>query len=297
MKALLASLALASAAHAAPPERFFDDFSHADIAALQAAGWTPRSKAGHPGVEGATWSPAGLQLLTDPDDKSNRLLRLTAHSDGTPAGTANVQLCHQRKVLEGTFAARVRFSDAPLSGGDGDPIIQTFYIVSPLKHDYDPTFSEFDWEYLGNGGWGDFRPRLYGVSWHTVRIEPWDAHNQPHEEFGSFAGWHVLMMQIAGGRTRLFIDGRQVAEHGGRNYPVVPMSINFNLWFAPAGLLPASTVPRVYEEDVDWVFHARNEVLSPAEVSAEVQRLRRAKTAFIDTVPAAVPALESRCDF
>ena len=152
MNLLLASLALVGAAHAAPVERFFDDFSHADLAALQAAGWTPRSKAGHPGVEGASWSASGLQLLADPADKANRLLRLTARSDGTPAGTQQVQLCHQRKVLEGTYAARVRFSDAPVSGIDGDPIIQTFYAVSPLQHDFDPSFSEFDWEYLPNGG-------------------------------------------------------------------------------------------------------------------------------------------------
>lgn len=297
MRSLLAALALVGTAHAAALERFFDDFSQADLAALQAAGWTPRSKAGHPGVEGANWSASGLQLLTDPADKTNRLLRLSARSDGTPAGTQQVQLCHQRKVLEGTYAARIRFSDRPVSGIDGDPIIQTFYAVSPLQHDFDPTFSEFDWEYLPHGGWGSDKPRLYGVSWQTVRIEPWQAFNQAHEEFGSFDGWHVLLMQIAGGKTRLFIDGRQVAEHGGRNYPVVPMSINFNLWFAPAGLLPESSVPRVYEEDVDWVFHARNEVLSPAQVSAEVQRLRDQHIAFSDTVPAAVPTLESRCDF
>lgn len=203
-----------------------------------------------------------------------------------------MQLCHQRKVLEGTYAARIRFSDAPVSGADGDPIIQTFCAVSPLQHDFDPTFSEFDLEYLPNGGWGSDRPRLYGVSWQTVRIEPWQAFNQPHEEFGSFDGWHVLMMQIAGGKTRLFVDGLQLAEHGGRNYPVVPMSMSFNLWFAPAG-----PVQRVYEQDVDWVFHARNEVLSPAQVSAEVQGLRGRQITFTDTVPAAVPALESRCDF
>lgn len=297
MRGLLAAMLLAGTANAAAPERFFDDFSHADLAALQAAGWTPRSKAGHPGVAGASWSAAGLQLLADPADKANRLLRLSARSDGTPAGTQQVQLCHQRKVLEGTYAARIRFSDSPVSGADGDPVIQTFYAVSPLQHDFDPTFSEFDWEYLPNGGWGSDRPRLYGVSWQTVRIEPWQAFNQPHEEFGSFEGWHVLMMQIAGGKTRLFIDGRQVAEHGGRNYPVAPMSINFNLWFAPAGLLPASPVPRVYEEDVDWVFHARSEVLSPAQVTAEVLRLRGRHISFIDTVPAATPVLESRCDF
>ena len=56
------------------------------------------------------------------------------------------------------------------------------------------------------------------------------------------------------------------------------MSINFNLWFSPGGLLPATALPRRYEQDVDWVFHARNEVLGPAQVEAHTrgQRARRA---------------------
>jgi hypothetical protein len=43
----------------------------------------------------------------------------------------------------------------------------------------------------------------------------------------------------------LFLDGELRAEHGGRNYPVVPMAINFNLWFSPGGLLPGVSVRRV----------------------------------------------------
>jgi hypothetical protein len=210
-------------------------------------------------------------------------------------------LCQQRKFLEGTYAARLRFSDAPVAGADGDPVIQTFYAVAPLRHDFDPQFSEIDWEYLPNGGWGSERTRLYGISWQTVRLEPWEAHNGSHEEFGALgagdAAWHVLLMQVSGGRVRLFLDGRQVAEHAGRNYPVVPMSINFNLWFSPGGLLPAHGALRRYEQDVDWVFHARNELLSPAQVDAAVDAYRRKGMAREDSVPAPQPALESRCDF
>jgi len=187
-----------------------------------------------------------------------------------------------------------------VSGVDGDPIIQTFYAVSPLKFDFDPEFSELDWEYLANGGWGSEKTRLYGISWQTVRLEPWQSHNQAHEEFvqlGTGDGWHVLMMQVADGKTRWFLDGRQLVQHGGRNYPVVPMAINFNLWFSPGGLLPQSAEPRVYQQDVDWVLHARNEILTPEQVLAQVSALRRAGTARLDQVPPAQPALDSRCDF
>lgn len=295
---LLAQLAPATAT-AAPAQagQFFDDFSYRDLSGLWAQGWTPRSKAGHPGVPGARWGADQLSLVDDPQQAGNRLLRLSARTDGSGAGTAQAQICHQRKYLEGTYAARIRFSDAPLQGADGDPVIQTFYVVAPLRHDFDPEFSEIDWEYLPNGGWGSEKTRLYGIAWQTVRLEPWQAFNQSHEEFTRLHGWHQLLMQVGGGQVRLFLDGRQLASHGGRNYPVSLMSINFNLWFSPGGLLPASEQARVYEQDVDWVFHARHKLLSPAEVDAEVKRLRAGGVAQQDTVPAAEPALSSLCDF
>ncbi len=298
---LVLALSLGPATAQGGAGRFFDDFSDADLAGLRAAGWTPRTAAGHPGGPGAQWGESQLRLIDDPAHRGNRLLRLSAETDGTGPGTRQAQLCQQRKFFEGTYAARIRFSDAPVQGVDGDPVVQTFYAVAPLRHDYDPQFSEIDWEYLPNGGWGSEQTRLYGISWQTVRIEPWDAHNGSHEEMGPLgagdAAWHVLLMQVSGGRVRLFLDGRPVAEHGGRNYPVVPMSINFNLWFSPGGLLPANAVARRYEQDVDWVFHARNEVLSPAQVAAAVADYRRRGLAREDGVPAAQPALESRCDF
>ncbi|MBT9491267.1 MAG: glycoside hydrolase family 16 protein [Paucibacter sp.] len=297
MRRLVWLCALLGACAQAQPERFFDDFSYADPAALVAKGWTPRSKAGHPGVVGASWSAKQFSLLDDPLNAANRLLRITANTDGTGAGTSQAQLCHARKYLEGTYAARIRFTDKPVAGVDGDPVIQTFYAVTPLKHDFDPDFSEMDWEYLPNGGWGSEKTRLYGIAWQTVQLEPWQAHNQQHEEFGSLDGWHQLMMQVSEGRVKLFLDGRHIATHGGRTYPVSPMSINFNLWFSPGGLLPKTEQVRRYEQDVDWVFHARNEVLSPAQVDAEVARLRAAGVAQIDSVPPAIPALTSLCDF
>ncbi|MET0208734.1 MAG: glycoside hydrolase family 16 protein [Burkholderiaceae bacterium] len=302
--AVITAVAMAASAAASPAHAagfFFDDFSYADTAAMLKQGWTARNAAGHPGIPGARWAPEGVSLVDDPRQPGQRLLRLQAATDGTGAGTRQVQVCHQRKYLAGTYAARVRFSDTPVSGIDGDPVIQTFYAVSPLKHDFDPEFSELDWEYLPNGGWGSDKTRLYGITWQTVRIEPWLAFNQQHEEFGALGqpgrDWHTLVMQVADGRTRWFVDGKQVSEHGGRNYPVVPMSINFNQWFSPGGPLPQGGAPRVYEQDVDWVMHAKDVVLSPAQVEAQVAGWRQRRIERLDEVPAAQPALESRCDF
>ncbi|HYD79516.1 MAG TPA: glycoside hydrolase family 16 protein [Paucimonas sp.] len=272
----------------------FDDFDYADTAALAGGGWIVRDKPGHPGLEGARWGPGTVAPLADPAEPRNRLLRLAARTDGTAAGTSHAQICHQRKYLEGTYAARVRFADAPASGPDGDVVVQTFYTASPLRHDFDPEYSEMDWEYLPNGGWGDPQTRIYGVTWQTVQLNPWKAFNQAHQEFRSLDGWHTLVMQAMHGKTRFFIDGIQVAQHGGRNYPVVPMAISFNLWFSPGGLLPGANAARLYRQDIDWVFHARNRQLSPQQIDAEVDLLRKAGMRRVDSVPPS--GLPSDCD-
>ena len=281
----------------AAPAIFFDDFSYAQPADLAAGGWLVRDGVGHPGLPGGRFGAEAVSLVDDPARPGNRLLRMTARTDGTGPGTVQAQLCHQRKYLDGTYAARIRFSDAPRAGADGDFIVESFYAVAPLAHAFDPEFSELDWEYLPNGGWGSDKQRLYGVSWQTVQIDPWEAHNSAHEEFASFDGWHVLLMQVAHGEVREFVDGKPFAVHGGRNAPVSLMAISFNLWFATGGPLPPGGVPRVYDEDIDWVFHARDAVLSPSDVDAAVRALQNAHTARADSVPAATPPQPARCDF
>ncbi len=296
--ASLLALSVGAAPAADLPERlFFDDFQYARVADMAQHGWTLRNAKGHPGIEQAQWGPNTVEVVRDPDNHAEQWLRLRASTDGTPAGTFQAQVCHARKYFEGTYAARIRFSDTPVQGDDGDVVVQSFYLVSPLRHDFDPQFSEVDWEYLPNGGWGDPATRLYGITWQTVRIDPWQAHNQAHQEKRSMAGWHTLVMQVGGGTTRHWIDGRLVAEHGGRNYPVVPMALNFNHWFSPGGLLPVSQKHRVYEQDVDWVLHIQDQLLSPSTMDELVADLRDRHSAFVDTVPSATPPLPSTCDF
>jgi len=298
---LLAGACMAAQAQPATPlgsaGLFFDDFSQPDTTALQAAGWILRRAPGHPGVPGALWAPEGLQLLPDDEQPGNRLLRLQAHTNGTPAGTQQVQLCHARKLLHGTYAARLRLANAPTQGQQGDPVIQAFYAVAPLQHAYDPKFSEVDWEYLANGGWGSPQPRLYGISWQTVRIEPWDAHNSAQELPGRLTGWHTLTMQVQPDAVLMYLDHRLVARHTGRNVPVQPMALAFSLWFSPTGLLPPSPSPRVWTLDVDWAFHAQHQLLSPEQVMAEVQRLRERGVGRVDAVVGVgVAGVDSPCD-
>ena len=274
---------------------FFDDFSYASPQEMTSHGWTLRDGTGWPGVTGASFRSDNVSLLEDDALPGNRLLRMTSSTDGSPANTFQTQICHGRKYLEGTYAARVYFNNAPTSGPDDDQLVETFYTITPYEEPLDPNYSELDFEYLPNGGWG-LPPMAFAfTTWETVQIEPWNADNKSDQRFDNMQGWHTLVVQVMDGTVRYFIDGKQTAAHTGNYYPDAPMSINFNLWFIEGGLNGSSEL-RAYQEDIDWVFHEASAMLTPEEVEQKVQELRQAGTGFVDTVPAGSPGLESRCD-
>ena len=276
---------------------FFDDFNYTKRKELTNHGWTVRTAAGWPGLPGATWWKEGVSFLKDPDEPRNRILRMVSSTDGTGTSANQTQICHQRKYFEGTYAARVRFTDNPLTGSGGDQVVESFYTICPLKAPMDPDYSELDFEYLPNGGWGISGPTLYETTWETFSPEPnWKKDNIFNSSSGSRAGWHTLVTQVADGKVKYFVDGKLLAEHGDRFYPESIMSINFNLWFIKDGLTKEQAVRR-YNEDIDWVFHEARTTLTPEEVEAKVAALRRQSVRFRDTVPAPVPALASPCDF
>lgn len=277
----------------APEQFLFDDFNYTSFEDFRRNGWIVRSQVGWPGIEGATWDDA-VAFIEDKLQPGNRLVRMTAKTDGRTTNQA--QFCHQRKYLEGTYAARVRFSDGPVSGPDGDQIVETFYNIAPIKAPLDPDYSEQDFEYLPNGGWGGSDLTLHTTTWETFRLEPWLQVSASSSQRGSLEGWHTLVLQVERPEVRYFLDGKPIAVHGEPYFPEDRMSINFNLWFIREGLIDSSQ-QRVYQEDVDWVFHAASRVLSPSEVDARVKELRANGVSFRDTVPAANPALASPCNF
>jgi hypothetical protein len=256
----------------------FDDFSYSGPGdpLLAQRGWTVRSASGGPGVPGATWSPSAISF-------PGGLLTLDSSTNGTAGGTVQTELSTaNRKFHEGTYAARVRFSDAPTSGPDGEHVVQTFFTITPLRFNLDPDYGELDFEYLPNGGWGEPSNILYTTSWETYQADPWQAVNTHSEERASFAGWHDLVIQVAGGRIKYYVDGRLFGDHGDIYYPETPMWIMFNNWFID---LQAATGTRTYRQQVDWLYYSKNEVVAPADVTGRIGSLRASGTTFKDTVP------------
>lgn len=286
--------AAVTATPARVPGTLFDDFSYANSQGLINNGWIIRTEPGWPGVPNAVWGKNNVSLIDDADQPGNRLARMTSSTNGTAA--RQTQFCHARKYHEGTYAARVHFTDEPLSGTDGDQVVQTFYLISPLKAPMDPDYSEIDFEYLPNGGWGR-DTSLHMTTWETFSPEPnWQMDNSSDSSGGSYAGWHTLIVQVNHGQVRYYVDGVLRASQGGKYYPEVPMSINFNLWFIRDGLAQADDI-REYVEDIDWVYYAEDQTLDPQQIDVQITQLRAADVKFKDTVQPLNPPLVSPCNF
>jgi Ricin-type beta-trefoil lectin domain len=261
----------------------FDDFTYSSRsdAALSQRGWSIRTATGGPGVAGARWLADNVSF---PTVDGQKVAQLKAVTDGTAAGTSQAEFSQSnRRFLEGTYLARIKFADAPASGSDGDHVNQTFYTISPLAAPMDPAYSEMDFsEYLPNGGWGEAGPINYQTTWYTYVPDPWYADNQHSQQARSINGWHDVMATVGGGHVKYYIDGALVGDHSGKVYPRQNMSIDFNQWFIDLAGHAGGT--STYLQSIDYVYHAKKQILSPAQATAAVNGYRNAGTAFTDNV-------------
>ena len=265
----------------------FDDFDYSSSSDpnLAAHDWTVRTASGGPGVTGAIWSANAVTFPASTAAGGSHVMNLAASTDGTAADTVQSEVdSTSRKFLNGTYAARVYFNDAPSTGPNGDDVNETFYTISPLAECDDPNYSEDDFEYLPNGGWGATGPRLYTTTWYTYCNSPYSQDNSSTSVVESWQGWHTLVETVMNGTVTYYVDGNQYWSTSGKYYPREDMTIDFNEWFIN-GYLSSSTTPRTWNEQVGWVYYAGNQSLSTSQVTANVAAYQHSGTSFTDTVP------------
>lgn len=259
----------------------FDDFDYAaasDPAVVQ-HGWAVRTASGGPGVEGARWTADNIAF---PRVDGHKSLQLQMTTDGTATGTTESEFTQANDTArEGTYLARIKFSDAPVSGPDGDFLNETFFAIGQLAQDCDPNYSETDFsEYLPNGGWGVTTHLNSETTWYTTGETC--SESVENDQDVSLNGWHTIMATINAGHVRYYVDGHLVADHSGKYYPREDMAIDFNMWLIDlTGHTGNQT--SVWHEAVDYVYYARDKVLTQKQVVHRVGALRHRHLHYLDS--------------
>ncbi|MFI6373473.1 cellulose binding domain-containing protein [Streptomyces sp. NPDC050546] len=260
----------------APPAGvLFDDFTYqgAKDPALFKHGWLVRTSKGGPGIEN-TWSADGVTFPTAKGSLADgQVLNLRASTDGTKSGTKQASLgTAAGKFRDGTYAARIHFSDEPSSGDAGDHVNQTFYTIGGKGSKY----SELDNEYMPNGGWGRPGPKLDTVTWYDHKTN--DRVYKTTKK--SLDAWHTVMIRVKDGVVAYWMDGEKLFLSNGKYAPRADMSVNFNHWFID---LPFKG-DRAWDMKVDWLYYNANETLSVNEVQSAVEGFTDKGMNYFDTV-------------
>lgn len=255
-----------AAAAAAPPDGvMFDNFHYTGPAdpALAANGWKARTEGGGPGIR-STWSADAISFPADPTAQGGQALQLRTSTDGTRRGTRQAELLSTGNIFAtGTLAARIQFSDKPVGGRNGDHINEAFCAISPSSSS--PKYSELDFEYQPNGGWGARGPKLDVTSWRSAK----EGDRATRAVAGPLQGWHLVMLTVADGVVTYSIDGREVFSSDGKTYPREPMRIQFSTWLVD---LPFAG-KRTWDMRVNWVYARAGQAMSVTEVRSAVDGL------------------------
>jgi hypothetical protein len=264
----------------------FDDFSYtnADDPALSSFNqWSV--------VNGTNGPPSGANYL-----KSNvtftidGLMQLRCANSGTVASATHARLESKELVyFEGTYAARVYFDDTPHDFQD--PVIQTFYAISPSSGGQNPaTYAEVDFEYLPWDSWNglynnNYEHAMWMSSYESARVLPSGLDND-HEFIKQPIGgaWHTLLFRFTDGKhVEYFMDGALKAtlstraSDGVSVYPDYNMLVSFANWGYPpieGTSFGSATTTRSSTMQVDWFVYVADESKTSAEIETMVETFR-----------------------
>lgn len=248
---------------------WFDDFNYGINGGhpTEQNGWHISNRGGGPGP--GTFKTSQITFAEEAGDT-------VMHMD---ASVVNGQLYKaeisstEQKFLQGTYAARVKFSDMTLQGIDNnaDKLVQTFFTITPLAAPMDPDYGEIDFEYLPKGGWGTKGSTMFMTTWETYNPNPWQKVGKTDTLTGSLDGWHTLVFTVDNGLVTYYMDGQLVAQHGDIYYPETPMYIAFNHWFISGDTSDMNE--RHYRQSVDWMYFNGTDIYTPAQVEQRVAEL------------------------
>jgi len=283
---------------------FFDDFTYtsADDQELLDFNWAIQEGTGlRPGNAEAGWSGDNVTFVEDEQNSSNTIMRLLGTTDGTAKNTLQSQIrFNEEKFQNGVYVSRIKFYDEAQEGAvtANDQGLATFFTINRLESQGWEPYSECDFEYLFNGGWGGPAKTMWYTTWGTYTLESAGTQSNPTKQSNrtdntSLEGWHTLMIRVEDGKNDYYIDGELMASHTEPSSPDSPMSIAFNFWFLPTGLDSKTTGQRTYYQDVDWVYYTPNKNLSTEAVEAAVEALRAEGVERKDEIDAPDVTLES----
>lgn len=268
----------AGPANPGPAGTLFDSFDYSGPADpnLKAHGWQARDGEGGPGIPN-TWSASGVSFPQVQAAQGNKALQLRLTSDGTKTGTKQTQLTSTgTKFFTGTFAARVYFSEKPTTGKNGDHINETVFLMSP-ETSAAPKYTELDFEYMPNGGWGAAGPRLDTTSWRNVKAN--DRATKTTKQ--SLKGWHTLMITAMDGTVTYSVDGKMIFKSNGKEFPREATNIQFSTWLIDLPFAGA----RTWDMQVNWVYYKANQAVSHKDVQSAVNDYYAQGVHFVDTMP------------
>jgi len=279
----------------------FDDFDYATVRDSEFKGFNKwnviNGRSGPP--EGGMYLDSNVRFKNDPTNINNRLMTLSTTVNGqTKESTHSRVETGGFEYFEGTYSARVYYSDLPYQYQDGN--VQTFYtIVSSALGNDGSRYSELDFEYLASDKWGisENNKVMYLTSWNRYIPDPWQAWKRYFSYQDSFEGWHQFTVSCTDGKNvKFWIDDQYMGamsttdNDGSSVYPRDKMQIAFANWIWN-GVVGNSTTNRTTTMEVDWVLFFKNEERSPNQIkqlvtayrSQGVKRRNLVGQTFVDT--------------
>lgn len=262
----------------------FDDFTYSSIDDAELSSfnkWGIVSGTSGP-PEGAQYSRNNVAFISDPDNSGNKLMTLKTTVNGSTKATTHSRIeTAGFEYFEGTYAARVYFSDVPFVYKDGN--VQTFYTIVSSSLSGDGTkYSELDFEYLAADKWGisPDNPVMYMTAWNRYIANPWQSWKSYMTSQQSWAGWHTFIVSCTDGvNVKFWMDGQYYGalsttdNDGSSVYPRSLMNVSFANWIWN-NATGSSTANRTTTMQVDWTLYYKDLELSPSEVSTLVADYR-----------------------